>query len=95
MSQAGAVACPRNFSGLGGSWAVRRVPLRPRRMLSSRFAILIVVLTTGGLAGAPSLASADTSASVNWAGYVAHKSGVSFRSVAAKWKQPAAVCSTP
>jgi len=64
-------------------------------MLSSRFAILIVVLTTGGLAGAPSLASADTSASVNWAGYVAHKSGVSFRSVAAKWKQPAAVCSTP
>jgi hypothetical protein len=38
-----------------------------------------------GLA-APAAAVADASLSTNWAGYAAHRPGVSFRGVSATWK---------
>lgn len=37
-------------------------------------------------------ASADNVTSSNWSGYAVHRSGVSFRSVTAAWRQPRAVC---
>src|SRR5437660_8478779 len=43
------------------------------------------------LATAPS-ALADTTQSTNWAGYAAHGSGASFRSVQGSWVQPSASC---
>jgi hypothetical protein len=43
------------------------------------------------LATAPS-ALADTTQSTNWAGYSAHGSGVSYRSVQGSWVQPSATC---
>jgi hypothetical protein len=43
------------------------------------------------LSGAPA-ALADTSDSSNWAGYAAHRSGVSFHSVSALWRQPKVSC---
>ncbi len=45
-----------------------------------------------GLAGAAT-ASADTSASSNWAGYAVHRSGLRFRTVVGSWTQPQAACS--
>jgi hypothetical protein len=44
------------------------------------------------LAGAPAAALGATTTSSNWSGYVAHKTGVTFRNVSADWKQPAATC---
>jgi hypothetical protein len=35
---------------------------------------------------------ADTAASSNWAGYAAHRSGVSFGKVTASWRQPSVSC---
>jgi len=46
----------------------------------------------GGLAAVPASALADTSTSANWSGYVAHRTGVSFRRVQASWTQPNASC---
>lgn len=43
----------------------------------------------------PSSALADSSASTNWAGYAVHRSGVSFRTVSATWKQPTGECNLP
>jgi hypothetical protein len=43
------------------------------------------------LASAPA-ALADTTASSNWAGYAAHRSGVSFAKVTASWRQPSVSC---
>ena len=43
-------------------------------------------------AGAPA-ALADSSESSNWAGYAIHRAGVTFRSVQAVWRTPAAKCS--
>jgi hypothetical protein len=37
-------------------------------------------------------ALADATTSRNWSGYVAHYDGVSFRSVSAQWRIPAATC---
>jgi Peptidase A4 family len=62
----------------------------------SRFGIFNAVVITATLAftGTPADALGDAATSANWAGYVAHRSGVNFRSVAATWNQPAAVCDT-
>jgi Peptidase A4 family len=62
----------------------------------SRFAIFnaVVITATLAFAGAPAAALGDAATSANWAGYVAHRNGVDFRSVAATWNQPAAVCNT-
>lgn len=46
------------------------------------------------LAG-PGGALADSSTSTNWAGYAAHRSGVTFRAVSATWKQPVPHCDSP
>lgn len=53
------------------------------------------VFTCAGLAFAFAIAPpalADTTRSVNWAGYAAHGSGTSYRSVQGSWVQPAATC---
>jgi hypothetical protein len=55
-----------------------------------RRALLIAVLAA--VLCWPAGALADTAASANWAGYAVHKSGVSFRSVTATWRQPNASC---
>jgi Peptidase A4 family len=54
--------------------------------------VFLVALLFGVLA-APAGALADTTASSNWAGYAVHRSGLSFRKVVAKWRQPGASCS--
>jgi hypothetical protein len=51
----------------------------------------LVATAALGLAGAPA-AAADTSASANWAGYAAHRSGVHFHEVFAAWRQPTLTC---
>lgn len=58
-------------------------------MTTARFAV--------GLAGlllVPAVAHANSVTSENWAGYAVHRNGVSFRSVTATWRQPAATCRT-
>jgi hypothetical protein len=37
-------------------------------------------------------ALADSTTSSNWSGYAVHRSGVSFRKVAATWREPSAAC---
>ncbi len=37
-------------------------------------------------------AMADTATSSNWAGYAAHRAGVSFQKVTASWRQPSVSC---
>ena len=46
------------------------------------------------LGTAPAAALADTSASSNWSGYVAHHSGLNFRRVSGSWIQPRATCTS-
>lgn len=41
---------------------------------------------------APADALANTMVTRNWAGYAVHRSGVTFRYVSAKWRQPRASC---
>jgi hypothetical protein len=43
-------------------------------------------------AALPAAASAATTTSANWAGYVVHRAGVRFRSVSAVWTVPAVSC---
>jgi hypothetical protein len=43
------------------------------------------------LALAP-VAQADSARSTNWAGYAIHRSGVSFQSIVAAWRQPKVAC---
>jgi hypothetical protein len=43
------------------------------------------------LTAAPA-AVAETTSSSNWAGYAAHRGGVSFQKVSASWRQPAVSC---
>ncbi len=52
---------------------------------------LLIALLAAALA-CPAAALADTAESSNWAGYAAHRPGVSFRSVVATWRQPRASC---
>jgi hypothetical protein len=57
----------------------------------SRWAAALTFALVVGLAGAAT-ASADTSASSNWAGYAIHRSGLRFRTVVGSWTQPTATC---
>jgi Peptidase A4 family len=43
-------------------------------------------------AGIPAAAQADSQASTNWSGYVAHRSGLRFRRVTGEWTQPSPNC---
>ena len=70
-------------------------------MLKPRFATaettLVRVWIWAALAVAAALvlapaARADTSQSINWAGYAVHRAGVSFHQVSASWTQPTASC---
>lgn len=54
-------------------------------------AIATLGLALAGLL-TPAAALADTATSANWSGYVAHRSGISFRRIQASWTQPAATC---
>ncbi len=58
-----------------------------RRWLTRALGGALLLLAFGS-AGA----RADTSVSTNWAGYVAHRSGVRFNRVIATWRQPDATC---
>jgi hypothetical protein len=60
----------------------------------SRFAPISIVTAVLALA-TPAAALADSSLSTNWAGYAAHRAGVTFRAVSATWRQPAPKCNTP
>jgi hypothetical protein len=51
------------------------------------------LLASAGLALAAGSALADTAVSSNWSGYAVHRSGVHFRSISARWRQPHATCS--
>jgi hypothetical protein len=48
-------------------------------------AVLLLLCTAGS-------AAADSSVSSNWAGYVAHGSGINFRQVTGTWREPASDC---
>ncbi len=56
------------------------------------FILIIACASVGAPAAFASSALADTTSSSNWAGYAAHRAGVSFRSVFASWTQPQATC---
>jgi hypothetical protein len=57
----------------------------------TRPAIRWAAALTCALAGAAT-ASANTTASSNWAGYAIHHSGLRFRTVVGSWTQPTATC---
>jgi Peptidase A4 family len=65
---------------------------RPGRGL--RALVKVTALAAGLVALGGSTALADSQTSSNWAGYVAHRSGVRFRSVTAQWRVPTASCTT-
>jgi Peptidase A4 family len=52
----------------------------------------LLFVCLGAVAGAPASALAETGTSSNWSGYLAHRTGVSFRRVQASWIQPNATC---
>ncbi len=54
-------------------------------------AAAIVIGIAAALAGAPA-AQAATAQSSNWAGYAIHRSGVQFKRVIGRWRQPNANC---
>jgi Peptidase A4 family len=56
-----------------------------------RWAAALTSALAVGLGGAAT-ASADTTASSNWAGYAIHHSGLRFRHVVGSWTQPTATC---
>jgi hypothetical protein len=56
-----------------------------------RWAAALATAVVVGLVGAAT-ASADTTASSNWAGYAIHHSGLRFRTVVGSWTQPMATC---
>jgi Peptidase A4 family len=53
--------------------------------------VTTALVTAAGLAAAPA-AMANTTRSTNWAGYAAHRAGVSFHQVTGTWTQPNASC---
>src|SRR5438067_2659820 len=75
------------MSGLGRTTRSR---LRLRGFSKS-----VIVAGLLALAAGPAAARAASIVSSNWAGYVAHRPGVSFRTVAATWKEPRPACGTP
>jgi hypothetical protein len=66
--------------------------MRTRRRFSILSASWAALATAIGMLAVPAVASADTSTSQNWSGYAAHATGLSFRSVSARWRQPKATC---
>jgi len=54
---------------------------------------LLACLVPLGALLAPAGALANSQVSTNWAGYVANRSGVHFKSVSARWRVPAVSCS--
>jgi hypothetical protein len=64
---------------------------RPCQLRFTRW-LTALLACAGALAAAPASALANTSTSGNRSGYVARRSGVSFRRVRAFWTQPNATC---
>ena len=65
-------------------------PMRAR-LSAGLTGVSAIVACAIALVGAPA-AWADTTSSSNWAGYAAHGSGVSYRSVQGAWRQPGLTC---
>jgi len=61
-----------------------------------RFRLVFILIIACASVVAPAAlapaALADSTSSSNWAGYAAHRAGVSFRTVFASWTQPTATC---
>ncbi len=66
--------------------------MRTCRRFGTFSPIWAVLATALGMLTVPAAASADTSTSQNWSGYAVHATGLSFRSVSARWRQPKATC---
>ena len=67
----------------------------PRRLIGrSAAAAHIAALTAAALLVPGAFARADTSTSSNWAGYAAHRTGTTFRTASASWRQPGGSCAT-
>jgi hypothetical protein len=66
------------------------VSVMPARQLLR--SALLTACVLAAVAVVPAMALADTATSSNWAGYAAHRAGVTFRHVSASWVQPAATC---
>jgi Peptidase A4 family len=64
-----------------------RKSARPPRARTGVAALILA----GVLLAAPA-ALANTTKSINWAGYAVHRAGMSFRGVSASWIQPSATC---
>ena len=56
------------------------------------FSLIIATASVCAPAALAPAAVADSTTSSNWAGYAAHRPGLSFRSVFASWTQPHATC---
>jgi hypothetical protein len=54
--------------------------------------VISLAVAASGLAVGAAGALANTITSANWSGYVAHRGGLSFRSISAVWRQPSARC---
>lgn len=59
---------------------------------SLRLVVRLLGAATGVCLCAAPVALAGTTSSGNWAGYAAHRSGVHFRSVSARWRVPTGSC---
>jgi Peptidase A4 family len=66
------------------------LPIRPSHLRRAARVLALAGSACLGLAG-PALADSTTSG--NWAGYSAHRTGVHFSSVSARWRVPAGACS--
>lgn len=62
-----------------------------RRCLRSGLPVVLATTILFGLAAAPT-ALADAQTSSNWAGFVTHRTGVTFRSASGSWRVPAVTC---
>jgi peptidase A4-like protein len=70
--------------------------LSPKRIIAAGGATLVAAVAAVGLSGSPAVAAGTTvsasSASANWAGYVAQNS--TFSSISGSWVAPSAKCTT-
>ncbi len=60
-------------------------------LMRARLGVALATILIAAVSGAPA-ALADSSRSINWAGYAAHRHGVHFKKVIATWTQPQATC---
>lgn len=65
------------------------------RLCSPRRILLLAGFLGLSVLGLAPVALADTQISSNWSGYSAHRSGVHFRSIGARWRVPTLSCSSP